>query len=286
MSPVLVRLFRRIVGASCKRDSEGMPFVAFFGIEELACLLAAHLAGRMLVVGTRFAGGRGRRRGWRRSGRRVAGARGGRRGAVGVAWRGRSAPRGGVRRWVALWGSARRRSARGRTALRRGARRWVAFRGAARRWVAFRGSVRWWVALRGGARRRGCATLSRPLVLGRWVAERVQLALHQIAVVLAVGIVGAQLQGRLVGFHGLRPFLDGRLRIVLLGHLPGAIQGVAQVVVGIFLNGQPSHVARRRAADRLLEGLRGLLKSTGPVGGRAFHLVGGRVRARARGMRR
>src|ERR1700690_3557710 len=99
MSPVLVRLFRRIVGASCKRDSEGMPFVAFFGIEELACLLAAHLAGRMLVVGTRFAGGRGRRRGWRRSGRRVAGARGGGRACC--------RPRGGESgcRWSCLAGA-------------------------------------------------------------------------------------------------------------------------------------------------------------------------------------
>jgi hypothetical protein len=36
-------------------------------------------------------------------------------------------------------------------------------------------------------------------------------ALHEIAIVLAVGVVGAQLERGLVGFDGVRPSFDGVL---------------------------------------------------------------------------
>jgi len=57
--------------------------------------------------------------------------------------------------------------------------------------------------------------------------ERVDPALHQVAVVLAVGIVCAQLQRGLVGLHRLGPFLQGFLRVGLFGLLSGTIQRIA-----------------------------------------------------------
>ena len=97
--------------------------------------------------------------------------------------------------------------------------------------------------------------------------ERIDLALHQVAVVLAIGIVCAQLQRGLVGLYRLGPLLQGFLRGSLFGLLSRAIQRIAEVVVSVLLVGQALRIARWRAADRLLECLCGLRKLSCPVCG-------------------
>lgn len=52
-------------------------------------------------------------------------------------------------------------------------------------------------------------------------------SLHEIAVVLAVGVVGFELQRGLVGFDGVCPRFDGILGCGLLRLLAGAVEGVA-----------------------------------------------------------
>ena len=51
-------------------------------------------------------------------------------------------------------------------------------------------------------------------------------SLHEIAVVLAVGVVGSELQRGLVGFDGVSPRFDRILGRGLFGLLAGAVEGV------------------------------------------------------------
>src|ERR1019366_3224361 len=100
--------------------------------------------------------------------------------------------------------------------------------------------------------------------------ECVDLAFHQIAIELAVRVIGAQLQRRLVGLDGVVPFLQCFLRRGLCALLSRAIQRIAEVVVGIFLIGQALRIARWRFGDRLLECLRRLRELPGSVRGGAY----------------
>jgi hypothetical protein len=70
--------------------------------------------------------------------------------------------------------------------------------------------------------------------LGR-LAERGNLALHEVAVVFAVGVIGAELQCRVVRFDRVGPFLYGVLGGGFFDLLAGAIECVAEVVVGVLL---------------------------------------------------
>src|SRR5580658_5734988 len=106
--------------------------------------------------------------------------------------------------------------------------------------------------------------------------QLVDFALHEIAVVLGVGIIGAQLQRGVVRLDRLFPGLQRLLLRALQGPLSGAVQRVAQVVIGVLLLRQALGVPRHRAADRRLKRLRRLRKLSGAVGG-------GGVLARGRG---
>ncbi len=74
------------------------------------------------------------------------------------------------------------------------------------------------------------------LVLGGLLLQFVELALHEVAVELRVGVVRFQLQRVLVGLDRLLPGLDGLLAVALLGLLAQAVEGVAEVVIGLLLD--------------------------------------------------
>src|SRR5580658_2230754 len=114
--------------------------------------------------------------------------------------------------------------------------------------------------------------------------QLVDFALHEIAVVLGVGIIGAQLQRGVVRLDRLFPGLQRLLLRALQGPLSGAVQRVAQVVIGVLLLRQALGVPRHRAADRRLKRLRRLRKLSGAVGGGAnVELQRRRLRVALRG---
>jgi uncharacterized membrane protein required for colicin V production len=69
----------------------------------------------------------------------------------------------------------------------------------------------------------------------RWLPERVNLPLDEVAVVFAIGVITAQLQRRLVCLDRIGPFLDRLLRSGFFELLTRAIQCIAEVVVRILL---------------------------------------------------
>src|SRR5262249_42573880 len=87
------------------------------------------------------------------------------------------------------------------------------------------------------------------------------LLFDEVAVESGVGVLGVQPQRRLIGGHGLLPGLGRLLGIALLGLLAEAVEGVAEVVVGPFLEGE-------------LFGLERLLERAGG-GGEVLVLIGG-----------
>ena len=83
--------------------------------------------------------------------------------------------------------------------------------------------------------------------------EVLELAVHEVAVELAIGVIRPQLERSIVGLDCLRPILHGLVGSRALGLLSGSIQGVAEVVVGVLLLRQAFGIGRLRAADRCLE---------------------------------
>jgi hypothetical protein len=78
------------------------------------------------------------------------------------------------------------------------------------------------------------ATAPTPTLI-RWLPERVNLPLHEVAVVFAIGVITAQLQRRLVCLDRIGPFLYRLLRSGFFKLLTQAIQRIAEVVVSILL---------------------------------------------------
>jgi hypothetical protein len=92
------------------------------------------------------------------------------------------------------------------------------------------------------------AAATTTAAIGR-LLERIDLPLHEVAVELAVRIICSQLQGGFVRLHGISPLGNGLLRSRLLELLPGAVQRVAQVVVGVLLVSQPLRITRWSGVD-------------------------------------
>jgi hypothetical protein len=67
--------------------------------------------------------------------------------------------------------------------------------------------------------------------------ELVDLPLHKVAIVLRIGVVGRDLQGGIVGLHGVTPGLEGVLRICLFRLLAEPVLRIAHIVIGAFLDG-------------------------------------------------
>ena len=92
-------------------------------------------------------------------------------------------------------------------------------------------------------------------------------ALHEIAVVLAVGIIGFELQRGFVGFDGVCPGFDRILGRGLFRLLAGAVEGVAEIVIRVLLIGEALGIIRGRVGDGLLKRLGCLGKLAGAIGG-------------------
>ena len=107
------------------------------------------------------------------------------------------------------------------------------------------------------------------LLLLLLLLQFIQFFLHEVAIELSIGVIGAELQRGVIRLYRLLPGLNGLLRIGRLGRLACAIKRIAEVVISILLRGQTLGIGGRFFTKRLLKRLCRLRKLARLVSRRA-----------------